>query len=57
VRLLRRGIDVVGREDLVGKQPISLSKYRTGIALLARGAEDPEGLRTARRLFKLDRSG
>jgi hypothetical protein len=32
-------------------EQVSFSKYRTGIALLAKGAEDPESRRRAERLF------
>jgi VTC domain len=38
----------------MGIESVSFSKYRTGIALLARGAEDPESKRRAERLFNLE---
>jgi hypothetical protein len=34
-----------------GVEPVSLSKYRTGIALLAENADDPESTREAKRFF------
>jgi hypothetical protein len=38
-----------------GVEPVSLSKYRTGIALLADNADDPESTREAKRFFTPER--
>jgi hypothetical protein len=40
----------------LGAEPISLSKYRTGIALLVPRAEDPESPRQAERFFEVESS-
>jgi VTC domain len=38
----------------MGIESVSFSKYRTGIALLARGVEDPESKARAERLFNIE---
>ena len=41
----------------LGVEPISLSKYRTGMALLAPEAQDPEGSRPSERYFTVELQG
>jgi VTC domain len=43
-----------GELAALGIEPVSLSKYRTGIALLASEAQDPQSRERAERLFELE---
>jgi hypothetical protein len=50
-----RGKSPIDRElAALGIEPVSLSKYRTGIALLAPEVEDPQSRERGERLFEVE---